>query len=174
MPAALHFGFLWFDVRTSPSLYVGGALLVTDALGNPQELRVATPVKPNRVQRAIWGDRLIGHAICNLLGNPLLSTVELSPTAVFANRIEALEVTSPCPLAFVEPGRAAANPDVPHVVLRFDGNPAVLSVKRDGLASVDTTAETAARMHELLDPFEVFARIEAAMAALAESDSRYG
>lgn len=168
------FGFLGFQIEIGGGVTIRGALLSTDPRGDPLEFQVAAPIRPNRVQRAIWGDGLIRHAVCKLLAEPLISRLESDPLVILTNRAEALELKSDYPLAHLQRGSDPGNFDSPHQVVEFGGATACLSVRAGagGPRLIDVIDATD-RMHELLNPLSVFDRVEAAMTALAESDERY-
>lgn len=59
-----------------------GAILVTDAWGKPLEFRCTAPVKPNTVQRTLYGQTLMPHVLVELIGLPLLQAVQEKPEVV--------------------------------------------------------------------------------------------
>ena len=59
-----------------------GGILVTDEWGKPLEFRCTSPVHPNPVQRTLYGETLLPHIAVELIGAPLLRTVEQKPEAV--------------------------------------------------------------------------------------------
>ena len=68
-------GFLSLYQLSNPAEYVA-SLLVTDHIGMPKEFKSTQPVKPNALQRALYGKTLepyIGVSLCGaLLHNSLL------------------------------------------------------------------------------------------------------
>ena len=63
-------GYLEFDKG-----YRGG-ILVTDEWGKPMEYRCTAPVHPNPVQRTLYGQTLLPHIAVELIGAPLLRTIQ--------------------------------------------------------------------------------------------------
>lgn len=59
-----------------------GAILVTDEWGKPLEFRCTAPVKPNAVQRTLYGQTLLPHILVELIGVPLLEGVQEKPEVV--------------------------------------------------------------------------------------------
>ncbi len=59
-----------------------GGILVTDEWGKPLEFRCTAPVHPNPVQRTLYGGTLLPHIAVELIGAPLLRTVQEKPEAV--------------------------------------------------------------------------------------------
>src|SRR6185437_5771603 len=59
-----------------------GAILITDDWGKPLEFRCTAPVKPNAVQRTLYGQTLLPHVLVELIGAPLLSAVQEHPEVI--------------------------------------------------------------------------------------------
>lgn len=59
-----------------------GGILVTDEWGKPLEFRCTAPVHPNPVQRTLYGRTLLPHIAVELIGAPLLRTVQEKPEVV--------------------------------------------------------------------------------------------
>ena len=59
-----------------------GAILITDDWGKPLEFRCTAPVKPNVVQRTLYGQTLMPHILVELIGVPLLQSVQERPELV--------------------------------------------------------------------------------------------
>ena len=59
-----------------------GAILVTDEWGKPLEFRCTAPVKPNAVQRTLYGQTLMPHILVELIGVPLLQSAQEKPEVV--------------------------------------------------------------------------------------------
>ena len=54
-----------------------GGILVTDAHGKPVEFRCTSPIRPNAVQRTLYGGTLMPHIAVELVGVPLVHAVQL-------------------------------------------------------------------------------------------------
>lgn len=170
-------GFLgiWDDLDGGPDRSARGALLVTDKHGNPLELEVATPVRPNRLQVAIWGDRLRPHAVGHLIATPLLNHVKKDPRIVLTNHLDALEAWSEVPLAHLCHASASPQPDLPQI--------ANVGERRDLHLSVAQSEESRLRLKRAetvlseldprFDPLSAFDRISRALDELAAVDDRY-
>jgi len=59
-----------------------GALLVTDDATRPLEFRCTTPIKPNPLQRMLYGQTLRSYIASDLVGEPLLRAIEEKPFVV--------------------------------------------------------------------------------------------
>ncbi|MCE5257779.1 MAG: hypothetical protein LLG44_01800 [Chloroflexi bacterium] len=68
-------GFLGVYPTRDKRGFIGG-LLVTDNMGKPEEFRVSLPIKPNMVQRTLYGESLIRHIGVNLCGQPLYNSLK--------------------------------------------------------------------------------------------------
>ncbi len=71
-------GYMEFD---NAAAYRGG-ILVTDGWGKPLEFRCTAPVKPNAVQRTLYGRTLMPHILVELIAVPLLQAVQQKPEVV--------------------------------------------------------------------------------------------
>src|SRR5271156_3836994 len=59
-----------------------GALLVTDDATRPLEFRCTSPIKPNPLQRMLYGQTLRSYIAADLVGEPLLSATQEKPYVV--------------------------------------------------------------------------------------------
>src|SRR5260370_31650924 len=59
-----------------------GAILVTNAWGKPLEFRCTAPVKPNPVQRTLYGQTLLPHILVELIALPLLQSCQAKPEVI--------------------------------------------------------------------------------------------
>src|SRR3990172_5492533 len=62
-----------------------GGLLVTDSRGKPLEFRCTSPIRPNQVQRILYGRTLMPYLAVQLIGVPLLSSVAEKPNIIVVN-----------------------------------------------------------------------------------------
>jgi hypothetical protein len=67
-----------------------GGILVTDAHGKPLEFRCTSPIRPNAVQRTLYGSTLMPHIAVELVGAPLVKNVQTSPDVVLVQQEEFL------------------------------------------------------------------------------------
>lgn len=73
----------------SKDLFRGGLLLV-DLKGMPQDFRCTSVIKPNAIQRALYGGTLAGHMVLNLCGLPLLNAIQKKPDLLVADNADLL------------------------------------------------------------------------------------
>jgi len=59
-----------------------GGILVTDGWGKPVEFRCTAPVRPNPVQKTLYGQTLLPHIAVELIGVPLLRSIPEKPMLV--------------------------------------------------------------------------------------------
>ncbi len=59
-----------------------GAILVTDEWSKPLEFRCTAPVRPNQLQRTLYGKSLLPHVLTELIGNPLLNSIQEKPQLI--------------------------------------------------------------------------------------------
>ena len=63
-----------------------GAVFITDRLGVPQEFRCTHSVKPNKVQKMLYGDTLQPHVGVNLCGIPLIKQITNKPSLIIIRK----------------------------------------------------------------------------------------
>ncbi len=63
-----------------------GSVLVTDQQGVPQEFRCTHPVKPNTVQKPLYGSALEPYIGVHLCGIPLLKSLNNTPALVIVDK----------------------------------------------------------------------------------------
>lgn len=69
-----------------------GGILVTDSHGKPMEFRCTSPIRPNAVQRTLYGGTLMPHIAVELVGAPLVQAVQNSPDVVLVQQEEFLSL----------------------------------------------------------------------------------
>ncbi len=69
-----------------------GGCLVTDPLIRPLEFHVSAAVRPTSMQKVLYGDSLHEYVCTELLGLPLLQTLEQEPDFVLVRDAEFLKV----------------------------------------------------------------------------------
>lgn len=81
------------------------ALLVTNEWTEPVEFRCTSVVRPNRVQKLLWGARLTNHLITQVLGKPLLASLAEPVGLVLVRQRVLLELRTSleCPVVQVLP-----------------------------------------------------------------------
>ena len=73
-----------------------GGILVTDSHGKPVEFRCTSPIRPNAVQRTLYGSTLMPHIAVELVGKPLVQTVQTAPDVVLVQQEEFLSLRTRC------------------------------------------------------------------------------
>ena len=96
-----------------------GSFLITDFKGIPIEFRCTHPLKPDTVQRSLYGEALLSYIGVEICGKPLIHAVKNKPKLIFVDKpfLLKLEEFAPCPTFLVqeiEEGDASAKPE------RFD------------------------------------------------------
>jgi len=75
---------------------IRGGILVTDAHGKPLEFRCTSPIRPNAVQRTLYGGTLMSHISVELVGAPLVQAVQNPPDVVLVQQEEFLSLRTRC------------------------------------------------------------------------------
>src|SRR3972149_8537308 len=65
-----------------------GGCLVTDSLTRPLEFRVSGPIRPTSLQKVLYGDTLHEYICNDLIGVPMLQTLETRPDLVLVREAE--------------------------------------------------------------------------------------
>jgi hypothetical protein len=155
----------------SKDLFRGGLLMV-DLKGRPQDFRCTSVIKPNAIQRALYGGTLAGHMALNLCGLPLLEALGKQPTLLVAGSPDllALRVEIEIPMLWIR-RQGAVLPSS-----QSSGGACELVASDAGL--FDTLLASCAAGHgeeleagikwirqigSLIDPLEPFTRIESAL-----------
>ena len=69
-----------------------GGCLVTDSLTRPLEFRVSGPIRPTSLQKVLYGDTLHEYICNDLIGVPMLQTLENKPDLVLVREAEFLKL----------------------------------------------------------------------------------
>jgi len=69
-----------------------GGCLVTDEMTRPLEFRVSGAVRPTSLQKVLYGDTLHEYICTDLLGSPILHSLETAPDFVLVRDAEFLKV----------------------------------------------------------------------------------
>ena len=182
---AVRLGFLTF-VQAQDSGSGRGALLVTDEETRPLEFRCTTPIKPNPLQRMLYGQTLRSYIAADLVGEPLLGAIQEKPLLIvvreplFLKLRSKINVPTVCLRRQGEQISAVASQDR----LQQAGEPALLSCASGRFQAITVTAfspdhpeelETALEVLrpifsdvDLLEPFE---RIEKVVAELDRQEA---
>lgn len=161
-----------------------GAILVTDCQGVPLEFRCTHPVKPNTIQKALYGETLTPHIGANLCGIPLLKAIQNKPSLVVVNTDYMLNTRlgSAYPIVYVR--RAGETIEVKSV----DGKDAKKKERLDSSTGKfqpiiieshrDFDDETIGRrilepLFSELDPLEPFQRMSKSIEVLTQQDKKF-
>ena len=159
-------------VELSPDLFRGGILL-TDPRGKPQDFRCTSTIKPNAIQRILYGGTLIEHMGKDLCGLPLLNALPKTPAVILADRPELLVLrpTTEIPVLWIRrqselqmQGGTNAGGEVEMVASEGGLFDTVLaSCHAEYGEDLLAPMELVRQIGQVLDPLEPFARIAAAM-----------
>ncbi len=82
-------GFVHATIEPTGAKFLAG-LLVLDHFGDPRELRVTSPVQATPIQQLLWGQRLVGHVLHEVILVPLVQALQSQVEIIFADRAEFL------------------------------------------------------------------------------------
>jgi hypothetical protein len=109
---------------------IRGGCLVTDALTRPLEFRVSGAVRPTNLQKVLYGDTLQEYISNDLLGLPLLQSLEVKPELVLVREAEFLKLRSKVQMPVLW---ARATVDGQYVLQAFPGFEQEAEAGRDAL-----------------------------------------
>ena len=94
-------GFLTLHEASSDDYM--GAYLITDFEGLPKEFRCTHSIKPDDVQKALYGDALLSYIGVELCGKPLIQSSKNRPRIIIVDKSFLLKLSdhSSYPVAFV-------------------------------------------------------------------------
>ncbi len=92
-PSAVERILAFLDLATfEEGAALRGGCLVTDALTRPLEFRVSGAVRPTSLQKVLYGDTLQEYICNDLLGIPLIQSLEVKPEFVLVREAEFLKL----------------------------------------------------------------------------------
>lgn len=161
-----------------------GATLVTNERGAPSEFRCTHPVRPNAVQKAMYGKSLESHIGLELCGKPLLNSLTTNPLVCLVDAPEMVDlnelVSLPvlCVQRLGELITATGAMPAEDITQRLDsqsGNfePVLVNChprRKSDLEQIRPSLEHAFQYVDLLEPFE---RITTSLSVLAARDERF-
>jgi len=159
-------------VELGGDLFRGG-LLLTDLRGKPQDFRCTSAIKPNSIQRVLYGGTMIEHMALELCGLPLLKVLPKTPAVLLADCPELLLLRPHVEIPSLWIRRQSAIQSASKSSAIAGGE---LIASEDGLFDTvlaschadygDDLAEAMGLIRQVgrvLDPLEPFARIAAAL-----------
>jgi hypothetical protein len=145
-----------------------GAILLTDARTRPMHFAFVQPVRPNKMQRILYGRTLEEHIKGDVVAQKLFGELPQQPDAVFVDTRELTcirRVTKCVPVAFLSAtsnGRAASEQ---LAAFNYDTGAAV--DEREKVGAIVTALDTV----DLLDPFD---RLREALKEALQAAKRAG
>jgi len=159
---------------------VRGAALLTDLLTEPVEFRCTSDVRPTKLQKTLWGERLTGHVATHLVGKPLLDALNVPPVLVVVRKPEFVELRALIDVPLIQLLRkeelSMASPltssDGDGEPLEMDEHiePLIIRAHRQFQADIEAARhflDGAFRSVSLLEPFD---RIETSLAIVHQQD----
>lgn len=157
----------------SPGLFRGGVLVV-DTDGKPVDFRCTSAIKPNAMQKILYGNTLAGHMAIALCGQPLLDAVTCDPSVVLVARPGLLDLRRETGAAalwarrqsdMIPQNETAPASDEQELLASEAGHFDAVSVSPHGAFATDITdgVPPLRALANAIDPLEPFGRIEAAL-----------
>lgn len=157
-----------------------GAALVLNEKGFPLEFRCTQPVKPNALQRVVFGNSLVSHIMIDLCGLPLIESLKSEIDLVVFNEEQLLEMR---PLINV-PAISIRKRDEGYQLSehlrsavcqhpQFFEDEVLILAKADFDADISLSVSIVEDMFVHFPPVEPFERLEKAVELLSSSDKRF-
>jgi hypothetical protein len=167
--------------------YIGGVLVV-DETGVPQEFRCTRPVKPTKVQQALYGDVLVAHISNGLVGIPLLNALVTNPVCCIVENSTLLEIANDVNLPVVHMERLgdllsvdssqsekSKKPQKPERIDSERGgfSPISANFLHGHQSDWETIGDSLKKVFNQVDLLEPFERITTAINILMERDEHF-
>lgn len=157
-----------------------GSLLITDFKGIPLEFRCTHPIKPDEVQISLYGEAFFSHVGVEILGKPLIRSIENKPKVIFVDKpfLLGLDDHSKCPVIFVkiiDVDEDANVNDYLHKdykieVIKPGGDAKPLEIVKKNEINFKLK-ELVERLHSEFDILELFERMRKAMETIVRKNS---
>ena len=181
---SIAFGFYSLLETAKGDGYLG-ALLVTDSEGVPGEFRVTYPVKPNLVQRQLYGDSLVPHIGVELCGVPLVEALGTEIALLLVDSMDLLALAERVSIPVVYVARPGESISVEGETERegerellypsFEGFDPIQVVYPPSIADTRKAEVFTLLQHlsQRVDAAEPFDRIHVAVKELADMEKRF-
>lgn len=163
-----------------------GCILVTDIKGIPKEFRCTYPVKPNLIQKVLYGDMLLPYIGVDVCGIPLFNSLKSNPHLTFVNREFLIDVRKSisCPVAYIRRVGEAIDVELSKDFktelkqTRIDCStgkfqPIIAVSHSDFEEDLTFARDILEKVFNYLDPLEPFTRISRAVEILGKQDKRF-
>jgi len=84
---SLKIAFVTYDTFGDDKALRGGILLI-DGFGKPLEFRCTSPIRPNALQKTLYGESLLPYIAVELISLPLIKNLREKPLLIFVEKEE--------------------------------------------------------------------------------------
>ncbi|MDR3278986.1 MAG: hypothetical protein LBT23_00585 [Synergistaceae bacterium] len=176
-------GYLTVDSREN---YFRGAALVTDSRGIPTDFRYTEPVRPTKLERILYGSALDIYLREDIILDNLLSAIDTKPALwLLADEglIGPVQKLSKLPAVVLETssrspletsGQCEPTAEQGVFMLQADNisAPLRITVSDENISKISQFAQLLTETAEDMELMEPFSRIERALEAVAEAESK--
>ncbi|MDR1482639.1 MAG: hypothetical protein LBI74_08450 [Synergistaceae bacterium] len=176
-------GYLTVEARGN---YFRGAALVTDFRGIPTDFRYTEPVQPTKLERILYGGALDVYLREEVILDNLLDAVETRPVLWLVNAADLMlpvQKLSRLPAMLVESSNRSPldasglfEPTTEQCVFIFQADnisaPLRMTVPDDSIQGVAQFVQTLSSAAEGMDLLEPFGRIDKALEAIGDSETK--
>ena len=158
-----------------------GGMLVIDSRGVPQEFQCTLPARPTAAQRALYGNTLESYLFTELIGVPLVNSLNSSPNCVIVgNRmLLGLREHVETPVIHLEKYGESLNPSsgqLQHKRLESSlggFQPITANTYNGYTADYESVREMLEQIFNHVDLLEPFERISTSFEVLSKRDSKF-
>jgi hypothetical protein len=158
-----------------------GSFLITDFKGIPIEFRCTHPLKPDAVQRSLYGESLLSYIGVEICGKPLIDAMKKKPKLLFVDKpfLLKLDEHAPCPTYLVQeieedanakPERFDSAYHVEVIESRYNGSQPLELVTKGEVKQ--KTRELIEQLYSEVNILESFERMKNAVESLNQITSR--
>lgn len=176
-----HVAYLSRGEFDDAKVYRGG-ILVVDRQGGPLEFRCTSPIRPNPVQRMLYGESLEPYMLIELMGRSLLKSLRESFDVLLVNEDYFLNLREHCkrPMAFIRrqgaelvAGSATGDQQNSKLVDSPSGkfDPIVAVVPHNHQEDATVINSLLVEISVRFDPLEPFERVQNALAKVHEQQA---
>ena len=153
--------------------YAGGVLVIDDT-GIPREFRTTSPLRPTRIQTALYGESLEQYVLIELIGVPLLHSLSSYPQWCVVDDVGLLDLREQVDfpvLHMQQYGETQHRQPEAANLHRLESDiegvkPIAVRTHRDFASDYDTVRADVHRLFSRIDPVEPFTRIATAVETL--------
>lgn len=158
-----------------------GAILLTDTSGFPVEFKCTHSLKPTKIQRSLYGEKLKPFLALNLCALPLHKSLVSAPSIVFVNQPYSLSIRKDIltPVLYVHKADKSINKtdkEDCRIILKHKKNlysPVIVECHPDLPEDVTNSSQLLTELFNKFDLSECFERISKSVEIMGNTDNKF-